>query len=503
MSDVIFSRINRVLASRTDALDRNILAIKGGTPYVQARLWRAPNESDLSWSGVNADGMTVAGCTGRINRACNVNDAGRIASKINQYLFAEPAKRTSIDADWAKAVTPDGRGIDLFWQDVSELITANGWCWISADRGAPEIDPTTGKPAARSVAQRPESDRIRWQVYPATAVRDWCFDEAGHLLWLVTASMIYDAKDPFVQAQEYESRTLWRRGEGLTGATYQTWTLIGDDYVIAAEGSVSSKEIPFVLVGTPSAEPWWFDDVESIQAQVLNLDSLYVEILVRTCYPQLVIPSSAYENVATRLIERDGAIDGSSVVEVVKEIVRGMDTPFVESAEDKGITRTISPSMADMQALPTEIARKRRLLFDNAGLALFNKETRQVQSAESKQFDHLDTEMTLRSRASMLQQAEKAMVDISKALDSTFQAYEPEWSMSFDVSDLAEDSAALVTLQQIGSLTLTQRKVSLRAATAVLSRLVRLSEEESEAIKNEIDGLKDIEFPSLPLGDLE
>ena len=128
MSDVIFSRINRVLTSRIEALDRNILAVKGGTPYVRSRLWRAPNESDLSWNGVNADGKTVAGCTGRINRACNVNDAGRIASKINQYLFAEPAKRTSINADWAKAVTPDGRGIDLFWQEVSELITANGWC---------------------------------------------------------------------------------------------------------------------------------------------------------------------------------------------------------------------------------------------------------------------------------------------------------------------------------------------------------------------------------------
>lgn len=126
-----------------------------------------------------------------------------------------------------------------------------------------------------------------------------------------------------------------------------------------------------------------------------------------------------------------------------------------------------------------------------------------MQSAESKQFDHLDTEMSLRARASMLQQAEKALIKLSKNLDFTFSAYEPEWSMSFDVSDLAEDTTALVTLQQIGNLTLTQRKVSLRAATAVLSRLVRLSDAESEAIKNEIDSLQDIEFPSLPLGELE
>lgn len=491
MSDIIFNRKNAVLAARAMNLERNILSIRGGTPYVTARLWRAPNESDLSWSGVSPEGSKVTGCTGRINRACNVNDAGRIASKINQYLFAEPAKRSGIDADWSLSVTPDGKNIDLFWQEVSELITANGWCWLQADRGAPEIDATTGKPAPRSVAQRPESDKIRWQVYPALSIRDWCFDDAGHLLWLITASKVVDTRDPFSLAQEYEARTLWRRGVGSLGATYQTWTHIGNNYVTTAEGSVSSKEIPFILVGTPSPDPWWFDDIESIQAQVLNLDSLYVEILVRTCYPQLVIPSSAYENVATRLVERDGAANGNSVIEVVKEIVRGMDTPFIEAAEDKGITRTITPSMGDMQALPTEILRKRQLLFDNAGLALFNKESRQVQSAESKKFDHLDTEMTLRSRASMLQQAEKALINISLALDNSWSAYEPEWAMNFDVSDLSADTSALVTLQNIGNLTLTQRKVSLRAATSVLSRLVRMTEEEQATIAQEIDDISD------------
>lgn len=501
MSEIIFSRQNKALAVRAHNLERNLLAVRGGSPYVAARLWRAPNESDLSWSGVSPDGVRVAGCTGRINRACNVNDAGRIASKINQYLFAEPAKRAGIDAEWALSVTPDGKSIDLFWQEVSELVTANGWCWLQVDRGAPEIDATTGKPAPRSVAQRPESDKIKWQIYPAMAVRDWCFDEAGHLLWLITASMVSDNTDPFTQPQAYEARTLWRRGEGSAGASYQTWTLVGDNYVPTAEGVVSSKEIPFVLVGTPSAEPWWFDDIESIQAQLLNLDSLYVEILVRTCYPQLVIPSSAYENVATRLIERDGIANGNSVIEVVKEIVRGMDTPFIEAAEDKGITRTINPSMGDMQALPTEILRKRQLLFDNAGLALFNKESRQVQTAESKQFDHLDTEMTLRARASMLQQAERAMINLSLALDADWEAYEPEWSMRFDVSDLDSDTSALVMLQQIGNLTLTQRKVSLRAATSVLSRLVRMTEEEQAAIAEEIDEItEDVaigEFPRL------
>jgi hypothetical protein len=504
-TSIVFSRRHPILQARATQIIRNALAVKGGRPYVEARLWRAPNESDLSWTGTGPQRLPQnIGCVGRRDRACNVNDAGRIASKINQYLFQEAAARPGLNAEWARSATPDGISLSQFWQNVSTEITCSGWCWLQADRGAPETDEATGRPKPRSLARREESgDRLFWMMWPSTSVLDWHFDGAGRLQWLLTQETKRDNADPMLPARSVETRTIWRRGQGSGNATFQKWARggqEGEQPQVITEGDVSSTEIPFVLVGRPSDEPWWFDDVELIQAQTMNLDSLYIEILARCCFPQLVVPTSMVDSLTARLVERAGQIDGERVIEVVKEIVRGMDSPIVESGDDKGVTRIISPAMSDMKAIPDEIARKRGVLFDQAGLALFNRETRQVQSAESKKFDHLDTEATLRARAEMLQKAEEGLVAISQALDTTWKTYEPTWPSDFDVTDLAADSAALSTIQGIGHLTLSQRKLLLKAATKLLTQLVRVDDDMKRQIDEEIDGLTDEDF-SYPIPD--
>lgn len=504
-TSIVFKRKHPVLAARETQIVRNVLAMKGGKPYIDARLWRAPNESDLSWTGTGPQNLHPVnlGCVGRKDRACNVNDAGRIAAKINQYLFQTPAARAGVDEAWAGAATPNGLPLGDFWQRVSEQVTSSGWCWLQADRGARQMDEVTGAPKARSLAKREaDGDRLLWMLWPATSVLDWHFGKDGRLAWLLTQEVEWDNEDPFEPAKKLETRTVWRRSP--SGATWQRWRRGGqkDEIGVVAEGDVSSSEIPFVLAGWPSEDPWWFDDVELVQAQTMNLDSLYIEILVRACFPQLVVPASMVDSLVSRLVERGGQKDGERVIEVVKEIVRGMDSPIVESGDDKGVTRIISPAMADMKAIPDEIARKRSVLFDQAGLALFNRETRQVQSAESKQFDHLDTEATLRARAEMLQTAEKKLVEISKALDTSWASYDPVWPDAFDVTDVAADSAALATLQGIGNLTLTQRKGVLKAATKILCGLVKLDDATKGRIDAEIENLTEESF-SFPKADWE
>ena len=53
-----------------------------------------------------------------------------------------------------------------------------------------------------------------------------------------------------------------------------------------------SASVFSVIVGLPSAKAWWFDDVENIQAQCLNYDSMHNETLTDAVYPQLVVPMS-------------------------------------------------------------------------------------------------------------------------------------------------------------------------------------------------------------------
>ena len=491
---LLTTRSHRIHAARLEQITRNLLAIRGGRPYVDARLWRAPNESDLSWTGAgNLLGKQTS--TGRKDRAPLVNEAGRIAGKINQYLFQKAATREGIDATFAADCTGTGMSIGAFWETVSEHVTAAGWVWLRADRGAQSTDPETGKPAIRTLlASERSGDRLAWSIWPAADVVDWSFDRAGNLVWLLTAEDTYANADPMAEAKQATIRTLWRRGDKGNGGL-ATWQRYGVDVDEAGGtkvetlegGTVSSAEIPFVCVGTPTKLPWWFDDVEMLQAVLLNMGSLHNENLTRTVYPQLVVASSMVNNLEATIRERVTASNGARTVELIREIIRGLDRPFVEAAEESGITRYLMPSAADLDAIPKHCERTRQALFDMVGLALFNRETRQVQSAESKQFDHLDTEATLRHRALVMQDAEKRLIDMNLRIDTRFKTYEPKWPDSFSVPKTAEDVASLTQLANFTSLTPGLRRQVLTTAVRLLGEIDTIPDERRTELLDEID----------------
>jgi hypothetical protein len=288
-----------------------------------------------------------------------------------------------------------------------------------------------------------------------------------------------------VEAKSVKVRTLWQRINGGIRVT------IYEDDKLARESAYPTKVIPLQLVGRITDSPWWFDEVESVQAVLMNLQSLHNENLMRSVFPQMVIPSSTFDNLEMRLVERSGGVNSSSVIEVVKEMTRSADAPIVEGAEDKGITRYICPSASDLSAIPTAVKQERLDLFESVGLALFNREQRTVQTAESKAFDHLDTSATLKQRAELLQAAERATVTIIATLDPNFTTYEPVYNTDFDVPDVTGDAQALVQVGNVPGLTLTQRKVLLRAATHVLAGICPVEDDDRVAINEEIDSLTD------------
>ncbi len=502
MQNIIFSRKNPVLTERQEQLELNLLALRGGRPYVNRRLWRQPNESDLSWFGSSRafDIGGDFGTVGRKDRARAQNDAGRIASKIEQYLFSEFASRPGIPPAF-EADCGSRRSVGRFWQDVSELVTAHGWCWLQADRAAPLVDPQSGKTRPRTLAERErDNDRPIWRLWPALGVVDWRFIN-GRLEWLIVEEEREEAMDPTVESKSINVRTLWRRESG--GATFARFEQDGNNIHVVQEGRVSSREIPFVLVGNPSAQPWWFDDVEAVQAQLLNLDSLHLENLSRSVFPQLIVPESVVAGLESRLVETGANAHGHRIMELVREILRGADRPIIEDSESNGITRYIMPGDG-LESIPKEIGRKRSMLFDSVGMALFNKESRQIQTAESKQWDHLDTEATLRARARVLQEAEVALVAVTKAIDPSFGGYDPEWPSSFNVIDASDLTDSLVRLANL-PLTLTQRKQLLHGVTALLKEATDISQDDIKKIEDEIEVLKEESFdfsrPSLDMLD--
>ena len=471
-SELLASRKHSFLARRAAQLELNRMAFLGGRDYVDRRLWRAPNESDLSWYGHRTEdtslltpGITTNGMVGRRDRTTYVNHAGRVVSKIQQYLFKQPVERDG--ADEAALSRIGGEGVDIltFWMDVSEMFTYGQWVWIQASR---DVLPD-------NLADADAGSRVKWTAYPALSVPDWCFDDYGNLLWVLTETEKTESANPFVSERVVKYRTLWAYDEShkVTVTKVRLDAGPSGDGVSTENDLVSQvtldiDRIPFVIVGKPSPLPWWFDDVEFIQCELMNLSSIHRDNLARNVFPQLVISSGTYESIQSHLMETIGSVDGERGMTIRKELIRGGDSPIIEAGEEKGTTRFISPSAADLKAIPDEVERLKKELYDTTGLSLFNKETRQTQTAESKQFDMLDTESTLKNRSLIMQNAEKQLVEMSAAIDPAFRVYDPVWPTSFDVVDSEKDIAAATMVDNLPGATPSMRKMALKTAVRVL-----------------------------------
>jgi len=425
---ILSTRQHVIMKFRNRQLHLNGLAAHGGRPYVEERLWRAPNETDASWIGDPANHVA-----GRLDRTACVDDAARVANKINQYIFKSTATREGADPAFLANCTGDGETINAFMQRVNMSITYGKWCWVQVDR-APIPAGTF-----ETLANKATCKLILWD---AEDVTDWCVNAAGEIQWLIVRSRIYDNRNPRTDAVEGFLFTLYELEDGRVYITEEVSN--GSNVKFAdlrthAELPGLSK-IPFVLIGKPSEKAWWYDGVENLQAQVLNLDSMHNETLTETVYPQLVVPTSLADSLEVKLAEKH--IDGKTVVSLIRELTVGRKIPILESGEDKGITRYITPD-GDLKMLTDEATRKRNLLFDMAGLAMFNRETRQVQTAESKAFDQLDTNSTLGNRATLLQESEIKIVEMIKVFDPGFKGWETKYETEFDVVDVVALGQAL------------------------------------------------------------
>ena len=156
-----------------------------------------------------------------------------------------------------------------------------------------------------------------------------------------------------------------------------------------------------------------------------------------------------------------------------------------------------------MKAITEEETRKRGILFDMCGLALFNRESRQAQTAESKSFDQLDTNSTLGNRALILQAAEKRLVEMSVSLDPTFGKYDPVYPSKFDVIDAQAMRDCIDLVANIPNATTAMRKMALKACLRLMVAIGGCDEKEFEEASKEIDAMTDADFQLVnPFGDM-
>lgn len=470
-TDLRTTRVHKILSDRLTQLQRNLLALAGGGPYIEERLTKFPSESTLSWTGTS-DGTIKS----RKDRAFLINYAARVAHKITQYVFSQGIEREGIDDVFAKDTTKTGLTIDAFMKTVSESVTAGQWSWIGIDRGTPELDPATGRAATRSIAARKQAgDRIFWTHWRADEVVDWCFNSDGSLKWLITQVDVYENDDFTAEPVTRRIRTIWEAGKGtrLIMKPESNTEIEREE-----EFTISASVVPFVLIGIPSTAPHWFDDVERIQASMLNLESAHHESLIKAVFPQLVIPSSLVQTIMS-LSDR--------TFDEALEMVRGIEFPMMEPTADKDITRFIMPNASDIQAIPAELTRRRTELFEIVGQALRQQDSKQVQSADAKAWDHRDIEATLADNADVLEDGEAKAVAISKKLDTSFGAYAPSYPRAFDLPDIESDWKILTEMENTSNLPESVLRAIAKVKIMVLDRVYHLDDKTKDAALKEVD----------------
>jgi len=411
----LLERYNEIYASRSEQLGINILGWRGGRPYVDERLSRFPGESDSDWAGGSRkDGSTFLG---RKAQAHVIPYLARIVNKINQYVFSTEPIRAGVSEDVLNDITHDGKSIDSFMSEVNSLYTVCNWCWIGVD--APLVTEDKNGQVNQVSQEEKEINKIRpyWSVYSPLSVVDWLFNDLGELQWLITEGWDYVVASPYEEAYNQRYRKLWEFGK-VTKFIYDTKDDSKLEDVIITNISLQNK-IPFVLVGELSSEPHEFDDLESINRTIMDLESCNRQNFYNSCFPQMKIPVSVLDTVMSTY---------QVAAEEATQMVMGYNYPILMNETDKD-PGFIMPDADALGAMREELTKLRKELFDSTGL-LLQKDTKMVESAEAKAFDFMDIEAVLQERSRILTEAEDEAVKISKLWDSSF----PVWSPSYNVS---------------------------------------------------------------------
>lgn len=482
MADILLTRQHAIIQARNDQLNINLLAYNGGADYIDQRLSRWPSESDVDFYGDYQTAGTTSrflnnGQTptiGRKQRAFLTNYARRIAEKINQYVFQEAPHRDGVDQNWQYDVTRTGMSLSQFMTEVSSLLTVCRWCWVGVDRPA--------SPGARSkAAVEASGDRVYWQLYAPTEVVDWSFDAQGRLLWMMLERDEYQNDNPRIEAKKEKTRYLYELDKMTR-------------YALNDKGEVSeSKEtplqgvIPFQLVGLPNSQPWWFDDVESVQRSILDLHSSLDTAIFKTVFPLLVVSDSFKNSVSLANITSE---------EARKKI--GMGNPISETSDESGITRWLSGTTADLKFIRDEIDRRGNDLYDIVGLAMKMPESRQVASAEAKAWDHLDTETVLAQRATVLEEAETKLIELSqKTGGPIFTPYKVTYAKKFDLSDFLTDIQGIAQATGL-SMPMEAEKMLVKAALKSAGKRFNMEPADLKIALDAIDNQEDEPPPFTP-----
>ena len=415
MNRKIFNRRHPEYQANISGWERSRAAYSGGEEYIDSALIRHISEIDIEFAE-------------RRRRAYYFNYPRAIAQRITQYVFSSEPARRGAASEIVEDFDRSGRRTSEVMRQLSTMLNVYGraWLWVES----PYFDGVKSLEETRKERLRPFCRAVS-----PFDITDWSYGEDGKLQWAVINEHIYRNDDPFADASHI------RRARLYTRESWRIFESSPSGVIETASGVNPTGEVPLIPVTEPDGfgifSRHWFEDVVRISEAILNNESEAQMNVVKQMFGMLVV-SDAFFRGARQMADKDSTGFAPTVAR---------SAAIVESADEKGISRYISPSGVASSVIRSENCALKRELYDVVGLAVQNQ-SREAQTAESKEWDFQNVCQFLMARADILEQAEICAWRLINAYDPAIPVPEVIYNRKFAVRDLPEAISGLMQLSK-------------------------------------------------------
>lgn len=470
-STFIFNSRHPEYVAHVEAWRRARDAYSGGTEYIRQALIRHVSEIPLEFEE-------------RQRRAYYFNYPRNIAQRITQYALAVDPVRANANAELVEDFSRSGLRANEVMRQASTLLNIYGRAWLFC-----------GAPAFEGAVDRERAERERLRPYCVAlsplSVKDWAYGDDRRLLWAKIEELHTYDSDPAVLRQTVRRVRLWTRDR---------WELYDPLTSEITGGANPTGVVPLVELIEPDGfgieANHWFEDVVRISDAILNNESEAQMNVVKQMFGMLVV-SENFQRGASKVQLKDGKGENDSFSAVVAR-----SAALVESPEEKGISRYISPSGVETSTIRTENANLKQELYDVVGLAIQSR-SKEAQTAESKAWDFQNVTQFLVNRADLLEQAELRAWEIMNRWDSSVPVPEVTYNRKFAVRDLEKNIAGLLQLSNVPDAGIEYRKAALGIAVELLDAIGSIPDDRKKALLQEIEEIQPAPVPELDFGSID
>lgn len=460
--DFLFRRTHSDYRNNRSVWEKSRAAYAGGSDYIQNALIRHVSEIDLEFAE-------------RVRRAYYFNYPRRIAQLITQYIFATEPQRINADVELLEDFSRTGARTGDVMRQFSTLLNIFGKAILLVEMPFFEGDIDF---------ERSRKERIRPYVraFSPLEVPDYSFGSDGKLDWLIIEEESLFKSNPFEPEFRCRRRKLFTRDEFMilerNSANSPVKCIFRNKHSLGAVPAVIAGDVDGVQINGGH----YFEDIVRISDAILNNESEAQMNMIKQMFGLLVISDSfARGTVSVNIPENNSSEQKFSHI-----IARS--AAIWETPEEKGISRYISPGGADTRCIREENLSLKKELFDLVGMAAQN-ESRLLQSAESKAWDHHNVGQFLAAKAELLEQCESAVWNLMRLYDPSLGRVQVTYNRDFSVTDLESSIRALLDLDKFCDSPTYHTEVA-STALFLLEKLKKVDHVTKETILKELTAVK-------------